>query len=205
MSSRLFTDDILFFQRILKAEGLYTGKLDGVWGPNTEAAAQQFMLQSEQIKASTRSFDIRSEGCITTLALAAQKQARLFLGRLLDGGINIRIISGTRTYAEQTVLYKQGRYGNSGKIITNAKGGQSNHNIGIAWDIGIFTTTGGYIGDGEEYGKAGKLGRSDMVEWGGEWKNFVDKPHYQLRLGKQVSQLRTEFEVGTLIYPKAQT
>lgn len=202
MSARLFTDDILFFQRILKAEGLYAGKLDGNWGPKTEAAAQAFMQKSEQIKAASRTFDIRSESCLSSLALIAQKQARIFLGRLLNGGVNARIISGTRTYAEQGALYKQGRYGNPGKIITKANGGQSNHNFGVAWDIGIFTKTGGYLGDGAEYDKAGKLGRSDMVEWGGEWKNFVDKPHYQLRLGKPVAQLRAEFEAGTLLYPK---
>ncbi|MFM9913724.1 MAG: M15 family metallopeptidase [Methylophilaceae bacterium] len=204
MSARLFTDDILFFQRILKAERLYTGKLDGDWGSRTETAAQQFMQQSEQIKTSTRSFDMRTEGRIATLALVAQKQARLCLARIIDGGIVARIISGTRTYAEQGALYKQGRYGNPGKIITKANSGQSNHNFGIAWDIGIFTAAGGYLGDGVEYDKAGNLGRSDLVEWGGEWKNFVDKPHYQLRLGKPVSQLRAEFEAGTLVYPKTE-
>lgn len=202
MSARLFTDDVLFFQRILKAEGLYAGKLDGDWGPKTEAAAQKFMQKSDQIKHATRSFDIRSEGCITTLALSAQQQARLLLARLLDGGVNARIISGTRTYAEQNALYKQGRFGNPGNIITKANAGQSNHNFGIAWDIGIFTASGGYLGDGKEYDKAGKLGPTDLVEWGGEWKSFVDKPHYQLRLGKPVAQLRAEFEAGTLVYPR---
>jgi peptidoglycan LD-endopeptidase CwlK len=202
MSARLFTDDILFFQRILRAEGLYTKKLDGDWGPSTEAAAQAFMLKSDQIKHSTRSFDIRSETAITTLALSAQKQARLFLGRLIDGGINARIISGTRTYEQQNTLYKQGRYGNPGAIITKAKGGQSNHNFGVAWDIGIFTSNGGYLSDGKEYDNAGKLGATTLVEWGGEWKTFVDKPHYQLRLHKSVDVLRAEFEAGTLIYPK---
>ena len=201
MSARLFTEDILFFQRMLKAEQLYAGKLDGEWGAKTEAAALQFMQQSDQIKAVTRSFDIRSESYIATLALAAQKQARLFLGRLLDGGINARIISGTRTYAAQHALYKQGRFGNPGNVITNAKGGQSNHNFGLAWDIGIFTPAGGYLGSGAEYDKAGKLGRSDLVEWGGEWKGFVDKPHYQLRLGKPAIDLRHEFEAGEFAYP----
>lgn len=88
MSARLFIDDILFFQRMLKAEGLYKKTLDGDWGPNTEAAAQAFMQQSEQIKFSTGSFDIRSEACISTLALASQKQARLFLVRLQNDGVN---------------------------------------------------------------------------------------------------------------------
>ena len=32
MSGGMLHDDVLFFQRLLKAEGLYDGKLDGIWG-----------------------------------------------------------------------------------------------------------------------------------------------------------------------------
>ena len=48
-----------------------------------------------------------------------------------------KIISGSRTYAEQNVIDAQGRT-TPGKIVSNAKGGQSLHNFGIAWDVGIF-------------------------------------------------------------------
>ena len=42
--------------------------------------------------------------------------------KVLDAGINAKIISGTRTYAEQNNLFRQGRFGNPGPIVTKAKG-----------------------------------------------------------------------------------
>lgn len=199
MSLQLLTDDVLFFQRLLRAEGLYLDELDGDWGPNTEKAAKEFDQRSEEIRQQTRVFDSRSESNILTLSLKAQREARLFLRRVRDGGINARIISGTRTYAQQNALYRQGRFGNPGPIVTNARGGFSNHNFGIAWDIGIFTPSGGYLREGPDYDRAADIGLSPQLEWGGNWRTIVDKPHYQLALGMTVAALRTQFELGTEI------
>jgi peptidoglycan LD-endopeptidase CwlK len=198
MSYSLFADDILFFQRLLRAEGLYLAALDGEWGPKTEKAAREFERRAEQISFETRTFDPRSERCILTLSLKAQREARQFLCRIIDGRVNARILSGTRTYAEQNALFRQGRYGNPGTSVTNARGGFSNHNYGIAWDIGIFNAMGGYLADGVEYDRAAKIGLSSQIEWGGKWK-MVDKPHYQLRLELSVAALRDKFEKGEAI------
>lgn len=43
MSYYLFKEDILFYQRFLKANQYDTGKLDGIWGPKTDAAHLAFM------------------------------------------------------------------------------------------------------------------------------------------------------------------
>ncbi|WP_218508814.1 M15 family metallopeptidase [Variovorax sp. dw_308] len=201
MSAPLFAGDVLFFQRLLRADGFYHDDLDGDWGPNTEKAARDYDAAAQQIRSQTRTFDARSEGCILTLSIAAQRRAREFLTKVLDGGVIARIISGTRTYAEQDALFRKGRFGNPGPRVTNARGGQSNHNFGVAWDIGIFTTAGGYLDDGPGYDKAAALGLpagGGNVEWGGNWTTFVDRPHYQLALGLSVSQLRQRFEAGTL-------
>lgn len=48
-------------------------------------------------------------------------------------GITIRVVQGLRTMAEQNADYAQGRT-TKGSIITNAKGGQSYHNYGLAVD-----------------------------------------------------------------------
>ena len=94
-------------------------------------------------------------------------------------GINIKIISGLRTYEEQDALYAKGRPDN-GPTVTNAKGGQSNHNFGIAFDIGIFEG-GKYLGNSPKYKAVGVLAMDLGLEWGGNWKSFKDEPHYQLR------------------------
>lgn len=196
MSARLFRDDVVFYQRLLKAEGLYRKRLDGIWGRFTERASNKFEKLSEQIREQTWEFDARTEDNISTLALAAQREARVFMGRVLDAGINAKIISGTRTYAEQNKLFKRGRYGNSGPIVTRARGGRSNHNFGIAWDIGIFTSTRGYITKGALYDESAEAGLVESLEWGGHWASFIDKPHYQLKVGLPLKVVRAKFEAG---------
>ena len=196
MSSPLFPNDVLFLQRLLRAEGLYLDSLDGLWGPHTEAAVQAHEAQAAALQAALGSFDPRSERCIATLSLRAQQAARQFLKRVQGSGLTVRILSGTRTYGEQNDLFKQGRFGNPGPVVTNARGGFSNHNFGIAWDVGVFTASGGYLGDGPEYAQVAQAGLADGLEWGGNWVSIVDKPHYQLKLGLGVSALRAAFEGG---------
>ena len=136
-----------------------------------------------------------SERSLRSLHPKAQRAAREFLSRILDAGIPARIISGTRTYAEQDALFRKGRYGNRPPKVTNARGGQSNHNFGIAWDIGIFTG-GTYLGESALYDEAAAAGKAPGIEWGGDWTSFVDRPHYQLSTGSQLSVVRESFEAG---------
>lgn len=196
MSARIFPDDVVFLQRLLRTDGLYAGDLDGDWGPLTETAVRQFERLADELAAAVASFDARSENNIRTLAIRAQRPARGFLFRVRAAGIGARIISGTRTYAMQDALYRQGRFGNPGPRVTNARGGQSNHNFGIAWDIGIFTESDGYLTGGPAYDHAATAGQAAELEWGGDWSTFVDRPHYQLATGLSVPEMRARFERG---------
>lgn len=206
MSATLFADDTLFLQRLLKAQGLYAGKLDGKWGPKTDAAHEEFAAQTAAIAAAMGTFDARSESNIRTLALKAQQGARSCLAALADeklgANIVVRILSGTRTYAEQNALFRQGRFGNPGPIVTNSRGGQSNHNFAIAWDLGIFDK-GKYLGNSPLYEEAGPivLAATLGVEWGGNWITFVDRPHYQMVTNLPTSEVRARFEAGTPYLP----
>lgn len=127
-------------------------------------------------------FDERSEIQLATLHPEAQKAARAFLGVAkticAKVGCDVKIISGTRSYMEQDALYAKGRT-TPGKKVTNAAAGHSNHNFGIAFDIGIFRGK-EYFGEHPLYNELGTLGKSLGLEWGGDWK-FVDEPHYQIR------------------------
>jgi peptidoglycan L-alanyl-D-glutamate endopeptidase CwlK len=56
---------------------------------------------------------------------------------MIAEGIEIRVVQGLRTYAEQDAIYAQGRT-TPGKIVTKAPGGYSMHNFGLAVDVAPF-------------------------------------------------------------------
>lgn len=195
MSERLFGSDVIFQQRILRSAGLYTGRIDGIWGPLTDGAFNAFFDRAGEIAEELGTFDPRTEGNLTTLQLPAQRAARRFMARVLDDGLDARIISATRSYEEQNALFRQGRFGNPGPRVTNARGGQSRHNFAIAWDIGLFEG-GTYLQQAAPYDRAAEVGLDGGIEWGGHWQTFQDRPHYQLAVGLLISEVRERFEAG---------
>jgi peptidoglycan LD-endopeptidase CwlK len=196
MSEHLFAEDVLFLQRFLQSGNLYRGRLDGIWGPVTDAVHGSFLARTEALAAELGRFDGRSERLIASLHLPAQRAARRFLARLHAADLDACLVSGTRSYGEQNLLYRRGRFGNPAPRVTNARGGQSNHNFAIAWDIGIFVG-GAYVpNDPAPYRQAAELGLESGLEWGGDWKSFQDLPHYQLAVGRPTAAIRASFEAG---------
>jgi len=53
---------------------------------------------------------------------------------ILGKGVRLRITQGLRTFKEQDDLYAQGRT-KPGPKVSNARGGQSMHNYGLAFDV----------------------------------------------------------------------
>lgn len=139
----------------------------------------------------------RTEKNLKTLTPETAKLARAFVeaaNKRLPEGVEIRIIDGSRTFEEQDELFAQGRT-KPGQIVTKAKGGQSLHNFGIAFDIGIFKD-GKYLGESVLYDVVGDIGESVGLEWGGRWKSIQDKPHFQLKTGLSLAQLRNRKREG---------
>lgn len=197
MSMVLDRDTVLFRQRLLRAASFYLGKLDGVYGPRTSAAddawddAHDVIQQTDGAK-----YDDRTVRNLRTLLPAAHRAARRCLSSLIAAGLHPRILSGTRTYPEQDALFRVGRRGVKGeRPVTNARAGQSNHQFGISWDVGLFTADGKYLVEHTDYDQLGRIFTSPDVEWGGNWK-FVDRPHFGLRTGLPLSEVRRRFEVG---------
>jgi len=93
-------------------------------------------------------------------------------------GIDIVISQTWRTKAEQDALYAQGRT-RSGNIVTNTKYPYSLHCWGVAFDIAVIVN-GKANWSAKYYDIVGPLGESLGLEWGGRWKSFVDRPHFQL-------------------------
>jgi hypothetical protein len=142
--------------------------------------------------------DPRSAANIATLLPAAQRAARRLLAAANDGrlglGVVVKVICGTRTYADQTALYAQGRT-TPGPIVTDAPAGYSNHNFGIAFDVGVFVR-GEYLDDSPMYAKVGAFGRGQGLEWGGDWTSFPDEPHFQLPWLGTLAQARALMAAG---------
>ena len=109
-------------------------------------------------------------------------------------GIKLRVVSALRTWAEQDELYAQGRT-KSGKIVTNARAGQSLHNFGLAIDV-VEIKNGKALWKNPNWNKIAALGKSIGFAWGGNFKTIKDKPHFEKRFGRSLVQLRQLYASG---------
>jgi peptidoglycan L-alanyl-D-glutamate endopeptidase CwlK len=129
--------------------------------------------------------------CVQSRAVAFIAQAELQIP-----GLKMIVCSTYRDIESQNALYAQGRTA-PGRIVTNAKGGESNHNFRVAFDV--FPTLHGkpilFEKDGDEvsdpiWQKLGEMGEANGLEWGGRWKHFTEAPHFQYTGGLSTEELR---------------
>ena len=110
--------------------------------------------------------------------------------RAYKEGIYVQYSAGYRSYAEQDALYAQGRT-KSGNIVTNARGGQSNHNFGLAVDFFLYDSKGNAVWTVDSnWRRVAQIGKDLGFEWGGDWKSFPDAPHLEMTGGLSLAQLR---------------
>lgn len=86
-----------------------------------------------------------------------------------------------RSNDEQTQLYAQGRT-TKGKIVTNAKAGQSKHNKipSEAFDIGFITLGKKLSWDLKHFKNFASIIKLKGVKWGGDFKSIPDAPHFEI-------------------------
>lgn len=170
-------------------------EVDGKAGPQTWAAIHKRIVGGQSPSAIRRVADTltvegeradsRSERNIATLHPRVRPYARAFIASARRQGVIIKILSGTRSYEEQAELYR--KYKAGGPLA--APPGRSNHNFGIAFDIGVFTGSSDpekartYQSESGAYDLVGGLADTIGLSWGGHWKSAKDKPHYELRPG----------------------
>ncbi|WP_246553575.1 M15 family metallopeptidase [Paenibacillus tritici] len=114
-------------------------------------------------------------------------------------GVPILITQGLRTIAEQDALYAQGRT-KPGQIVTNARGGHSYHNYGLAVDFALLLPNGRDVSwdmnrDGDKDGETDwaeviQEAKALGFESGGDWTSFKDYPHLQMTFGLSLADLR---------------
>jgi len=125
--------------------------------------------------------DSYSEKRINSLDVKVKDLVSKFIKRVNEElCIQLRVAQGLRTKAEQDELYALGRT-KPGKIVTNAKGGQSNHNSGLAIDVYIVKCDATIDLNKRIPQEVVDIAKQEGFEWGGDWKKFKDYPHFEMK------------------------
>lgn len=130
---------------------------------------------------------------LSELLRPVRKRAEAFITACKSEGIDLLVTSTYRDKESQNALYAQGRTV-KGKIVTNAKGGQSFHNYRCAFDVvpmrngkPVWGTAGE---DGKLWARVGALGEAAGLEWAGRWKSFKELAHFQWTGGLSLADLQ---------------
>jgi peptidoglycan L-alanyl-D-glutamate endopeptidase CwlK len=146
---------------------------------------------------------------IQSLHPKLRAEALVILGEIeqkLTGRAMCRITYTLRTMSEQKALYEQGR-STKGPIVTNAKPGYSFHNYGLAIDFAFVidgkTASWDHKADWDNDKKADWMEVVEVFkrygwEWGGDWKTFLDMPHFQKTFGYSTTKLRELHNAGKI-------
>lgn len=126
----------------------------------------------------------------------ARARVESFLDAAKKQGIDLLVTSTYRDNASQDALYAQGRT-TPGKIVTNAKAGQSWHNYRCAVDVvPIVAGKPRWDVKDEVWQQVGALGKAAGLEWAGDWKKFKEYPHFQYTGGLTLAQLQSGAKIG---------
>jgi len=189
----ILNENVKAVQRLLKSRGYNSGYADGWVSSVTTNAVRAFQKDNELyqegiVNPRTRqklfnpypkdNFKNRpSSKAISSLNVYVAALAKRFLELTKANNLDVRITNAFRGWGEQDSLFAQGRT-TPGDIVTNARGGDSYHNWGLAFDAVPFEN-GKVSNDTEKYRKMGQLGQQAELEWGGTFKSIVDLPHFQ--------------------------
>lgn len=127
-----------------------------------------------------------------------EERTNQLIQKIAAKGITIIITDGFRSAEDQDRLYEKGR-SLQGSIVTNARGGESYHNFGLAVDFAIKLPSGEVIWDRQFDGNGNSVADWTEVvtiakqlgfDWGGDWVNFKDYPHLQMDFGLAIEDLQ---------------
>lgn len=193
-------------QRFQDAFGL---RPDGIVGENTLKEAERFGFGIEPVMVEKEvaepggvvlfegtTVGKKNAAMLAKVAPTLQRRGQLFIEAAAADGVEVQIVQGLRTIAEQDALYAKGRT-KPGRRVTNARGGQSLHNYGLALDFAPVVS--GVISwDEKLYKSFGKWADKAGLEWGGRWTKFVDLPHVQDDEGMSLAEIQQLYKQGGL-------
>jgi peptidoglycan L-alanyl-D-glutamate endopeptidase CwlK len=171
----------------LTADGVVGPKtwdgLDAAYQPGVDNFTSSGQLNPVQVAEVERPIPAPTEPAgharLSGVHPALVGRAMALIGMAAADGQTIRVSQGLRSFAEQDRLFAQGRT-KPGPRVTNARGGQSLHNYGLAVDF-VFLVGGRVSWERGLYDQLGPwCSRIGGLEWGGSWARFRDAPHVQL-------------------------
>ena len=138
---------------------------------------------------------IQNSAKISELQESVRPLAQNLLRLAADQGIQLKIVSAYRSPAQQQALK------DSGEGVTNAGALLSYHNHRLAFDVAPveYLSLPDWNPNGALWAKIGAIGKSQGLEWGGDWKK-KDLPHFQLT-GAPIRELKSYFEKFGEIMP----
>jgi peptidoglycan LD-endopeptidase CwlK len=134
---------------------------------------------------------INSRSLDDLLPLVRQR-VEAFIKAAQASGIDLLVTSTYRDDESQNALYAQGRT-TAGKIVTNAKAGESFHNYRCAVDV-VPIINGKPVWDTsyQVWQTIGRLGKEAGLEWAGDWVKFKEYPHFQYTSGFTLAELKQQ-------------
>lgn len=129
------------------------------------------IIYLEETTVSVSKHDIVTDTAL--LVPAFKSQVILFLEDCKKQGIKLYIIETWRTPERQDSLKKKGR--------STLSGGHSKHQHCLAIDVVPLEGKKFKWKDKKLWSRIGKIGKKYGLGWGGDWKNFVDYPHFEYK------------------------
>lgn len=114
---------------------------------------------------------------------------QIFVQMCKAEGLPVLITQTVRDDEYQAYLYAQGRT-RPGNIVTNSKRATF-HGAGLAFDI-CKNVRGEEYSDNYFFNRCGAIGEQVGFSWGGNWKGFPDRPHFQWDEGGKYKFSRTQ-------------
>jgi hypothetical protein len=156
-------------------------------------------------------WDSATDKNIGKLHPAIRSDFSTFINRVdKELGIKLKLYYSYRTFNEQNELYSHGRTQEElNKVglknvvakpnlpkITNAYGGLSYHNYGLAGDVA--KVSGNSLIYDFDWSGVVKIAKELGFSWGGDFTSIVDKPHFQKTFNNSVRELYNKFMSGSL-------
>lgn|GEM_PF-3926284 len=153
--------------------GLHNRRLinENVFTNDLKQIAERTKFYEQLIWRKTSKLNIQS--LVPELQVLAQKLVALIELKL---GVEVAVISGYRTCEEQDKLFS------SNKGVTNAKGGESLHNFGRAFDLVPISENFVALWDFDRWQEIGRLGKTIGLFWGGDFEKINDYGHFEIAL-----------------------